>query len=197
MRTTTFTLHFFCCFLQIFNIVNRVIEKAGVLQRTPFDTGSSEQVAQLERLWSSLQPSIRREAGGWGDIGFQNGERPETDFRGMGLLGEMSFTFSSFNQSYDRLYASAARTRTRDVDPENSSNVLLARWQKQQSSSNYIARVSVQPTNSGFSLPPCSSHSLSDQALESQPYEIEVSNYTCMHDTCCKSTYIHTHVVFL
>lgn len=65
-----------------------VHEKAGVLQRTPFDTSSQEQVAQLEALWSALQPSVRRAAGGWGDIGFQNGERPETDFRGMGLLGK-------------------------------------------------------------------------------------------------------------
>ena len=69
--------------------MNRVIDKAGVLQRTAFDTGSQEQVAQLERLWTSLQPSVRRSAGGWGTLGFQNGERPETDFRGMGLLGEM------------------------------------------------------------------------------------------------------------
>ena len=96
-----------------------MIEKASVLQRTPFDTGSSEQVAQLEQLWSSLQPSIRREAGGWGDIGFQNGERPETDFRGMGLLGEMD-CFIVCNSSYviERTRcASAAKTRTRDVEP--------------------------------------------------------------------------------
>lgn len=85
-------------FLQIFNIVNRVIEKAGVLQRTPFDTGSQEQVAQLEGLWSSLQPSVRRAADGWGALGFQNGERPETDFRGMGLLGEMLSYFPQFHQ---------------------------------------------------------------------------------------------------
>lgn len=65
-----------------------VHEKAGVLQRTPFDTSSQEQVAQLEALWAALQPSVRRDAGGWGAIGFQNGERPETDFRGMGLLGK-------------------------------------------------------------------------------------------------------------
>lgn len=79
--------------VQIFNIVNRVIEKAGVLQRTPFDTASQEQVAQLEGLWASLQPNVRRAPGGWGALGFQNGERPETDFRGMGLLGEMVSCF--------------------------------------------------------------------------------------------------------
>eukprot|EP00752_Nemacystus_decipiens_P010117 g9018.t1 len=81
--------------LEIFNIVNRVIEKAGVLQRTPFDTGSPEHTAQLERLWGSLQPSVRRGDGGWGDIGFQNGARPETDFRGMGLLGLVQLLFFS------------------------------------------------------------------------------------------------------
>lgn len=57
------------------------------MRHTKYDTEDPTHVAQLEALWSSLKPDTRR-TDGWESLGFQNGQRPESDFRGMGLLGE-------------------------------------------------------------------------------------------------------------
>lgn len=72
--------------LQILAFVNAVHEKTGILQRTEYDPSDAAHAALLEALWNSLQPETRRED--WSPLGFQNGQKPESDFRGMGLLGK-------------------------------------------------------------------------------------------------------------
>lgn len=72
---------------QVLNIVNIIHEKVESLQHTNYDPDDATHVALLETLWTSLQPDARR-TDGWAPLGFQNGDKPETDFRGMGLLGK-------------------------------------------------------------------------------------------------------------
>lgn len=72
--------------LQVLAMVNAVHERIGELQRQSYDPAEPAHVALLETLWDSLKPGMRRTD--WGELGFQNGERPQSDFRGMGMLGE-------------------------------------------------------------------------------------------------------------
>ncbi|CAN0184842.1 unnamed protein product [Ectocarpus sp. 6 AP-2014] len=78
--------------LQVLNIVNIVHEKVETLRHTNYDPADATHVALLETLWTSLQPDARR-TDGWAPLGFQNGDKPETDFRGMGLLGLHQLVF--------------------------------------------------------------------------------------------------------
>lgn len=71
---------------QVISTVNAVHMKVATLQQVSYDKENPEHVALLESLWESLKPGTRRED--WGQIGFQNGRAPESDFRGMGLLGK-------------------------------------------------------------------------------------------------------------
>eukprot|EP00904_Undaria_pinnatifida_P003332 jgi/Undpi1/129/HiC_scaffold_1.g00129.m1 len=71
--------------LQVLAEVNAVHERVGELQRQSYDPSEPSHVALLEALWESLKPGMRRTD--WGELGFQNGERPQSDFRGMGMLG--------------------------------------------------------------------------------------------------------------
>ncbi|CAM9324568.1 unnamed protein product [Hapterophycus canaliculatus] len=84
--------------LQILAFVNAVHEKTSNLQRTKYDPSDSAHAALLEALWNSLQPEARRVD--WSPLGFQNGQRPESDFRGMGLLGLHQLVF--FAESRNR-----------------------------------------------------------------------------------------------
>ncbi|CAM9636570.1 unnamed protein product [Pylaiella littoralis] len=78
--------------LQVLNAVNTVHEKTQRMRQTKYDAEDPAHVAQLEALWASLKPGSRR-TDGWESLGFQNGERPESDFRGMGLLGLHQLVF--------------------------------------------------------------------------------------------------------
>lgn len=71
--------------LQILSTVNAVHMKVARLQQQQYDKENPEHVALLDSLWRALKPGTRRED--WGEIGFQNGLVPESDFRGMGMLG--------------------------------------------------------------------------------------------------------------
>lgn len=62
--------------------------KVARLQQQQYDKENPEHVALLDSLWRALKPGTRRED--WGEIGFQNGLVPESDFRGMGMLGEFA-----------------------------------------------------------------------------------------------------------
>lgn len=72
--------------LQVLSTTNKVHQRVGELQRTSYDPANPEHVAQLELLWESLRPESRRKD--WGELGFQNSKLPQSDFRGMGMLGE-------------------------------------------------------------------------------------------------------------
>lgn len=74
-------------FWQVLSTVNAVHMKVASLQQQQYDKGNPEHVALLDSLWRALKPDSRRED--WGEIGFQNGLVPESDFRGMGMLGEL------------------------------------------------------------------------------------------------------------
>lgn len=67
--------------------VNSVHERIGELQRQSYDPSNTAHVALFESLWESLMPETRRTD--WTPLGFQNGSKPESDLRGMGMLGEM------------------------------------------------------------------------------------------------------------
>ncbi|CAN0018986.1 unnamed protein product [Scytosiphon promiscuus] len=84
--------------LHILAFVNAVHEKTSNLQRTKYDPSDSAHTALLEALWNFLQPDTRRED--WSSLGFQNGQKPESDFRGMGLLGLHQLVF--FAESRNR-----------------------------------------------------------------------------------------------
>lgn len=71
---------------QVLSMVSAVIERVGELQRQSYDADDAAHVALLESLWESLKPNTRRTD--WGELGFQNGSVPQSDFRGMGMLGE-------------------------------------------------------------------------------------------------------------
>lgn len=67
--------------------MNAVHERVGELQRQSYDPTDPVHVALLESLWESLKPDTRRTD--WGELGFQNGRVPQSDLRGMGMLGEL------------------------------------------------------------------------------------------------------------
>ena len=92
--------------LSAMNIANACI--VGVLKKksTPFDETNEVHVELLKRLWRSLLPNtvvppIRD--GAFGELGFQNGKRPETDLRGMGILALEQLVF------FAEKYSSSAR----------------------------------------------------------------------------------------
>ena len=72
---------------QVLSTVNSVHERVGELQRQSYDASNPAHVALLDSLWESLMPDTRRTD--WAPLGFQNGSKPESDLRGMGMLGEM------------------------------------------------------------------------------------------------------------
>lgn len=80
---------FIRCSLQVLSTVNAVHLRVTTLQRESFDKTNPEHVALLESLWSCLKPGSSRKD--WGELGFQNGSAPQSDFRGMGMLGESYF----------------------------------------------------------------------------------------------------------
>ena len=71
--------------LRYVNAVTAQLEKAS---KTAVDSkANAPHAALLAQLWANLRPGVTRtSAADWGEIGFQ-GLDPDTDFRGLGLLG--------------------------------------------------------------------------------------------------------------
>ncbi|PAA55028.1 hypothetical protein BOX15_Mlig027399g1 [Macrostomum lignano] len=68
---------------------DRLCRRADAVRRVAFSNDCAEHEAKLAKLWTALcpgQPLSGRICKQWGDIGFQ-GDDPQTDFRGMGMLG--------------------------------------------------------------------------------------------------------------
>jgi len=76
------------------------------LMGTAYDTGNTEHVHMIDVLWSSLVDARQvGDARDWTLIGFQTTRRPETDFRGGGLLSLHNLVFfcSRYNDSARRV----------------------------------------------------------------------------------------------
>jgi len=64
------------------------------LMGTAYDTGNAEHVRMLDELWTSLMDARQTgDARDWTVLGFQTSRRPETDFRGGGLLSLHNLVF--------------------------------------------------------------------------------------------------------
>ena len=74
--------------LHALRYVNAIAAQLDKAQKTAVDSKSDVQhAALLAQLWANLRPGVSRVADAdWGEIGFQ-GRDPDTDFRGLGLLG--------------------------------------------------------------------------------------------------------------
>ncbi|CAM9668919.1 unnamed protein product [Choristocarpus tenellus] len=86
--------------LEIMSSVNALHERVETLQRETFNANDTNHTELLNRLWNALKPEIRRTGpSDWSEIGFQNGAKPETDFRGMGMLGLHQLVYFAENES--------------------------------------------------------------------------------------------------
>jgi hypothetical protein len=67
---------------------NDVVQAAEKEREIEFDEKTPAHAGLLLRLWVALKPGMEPPGSGgdYGDLGFQNGLKPGTDFRGMGLL---------------------------------------------------------------------------------------------------------------
>lgn len=82
--------------MQVMSKVNAVHVRAGELQRQSYDPANPAHVALLESFWEALKPNTRRLEGDWTALGFQNGKAPQSDLRGMGMLGEFGKSLRKF-----------------------------------------------------------------------------------------------------
>ncbi|CAN0269347.1 unnamed protein product, partial [Discosporangium mesarthrocarpum] len=74
--------------LQVMSSVNQLHRRVKTLRCESFNADSPSHGDLLDRLWIALKPGMRRTGpSDWGEIGFQNGAKPESDFRSMGMLG--------------------------------------------------------------------------------------------------------------
>lgn len=80
-------------------MVNAVHMKVAILQQEAFEHANPEHVVLLESLWESLKSGSRRTD--WGELGFQNGKVPQSDFRGMGMLGESGVAWCGGTHSHN------------------------------------------------------------------------------------------------
>lgn len=97
--------------LRVLSVVNSVHERIGELQRQSYDASNSAHVALLESLWDSLQPDTRRLD--WTPLGFQNGSKPESDLRGMGMLAlhQLVFFAQRRNREATRIMADSTHPK--------------------------------------------------------------------------------------
>ncbi|PVD35075.1 hypothetical protein C0Q70_06356 [Pomacea canaliculata] len=80
--------HFRRCLLYI-RSYNQLTQQVESLRRSKFSVDDPDHEQKLLKLWRLLMPQTQltaRVSHQWGDIGFQ-GTDPQTDFRGMGILG--------------------------------------------------------------------------------------------------------------
>uniref|UniRef100_A0A1I8J2R9 ELMO domain-containing protein n=1 Tax=Macrostomum lignano TaxID=282301 RepID=A0A1I8J2R9_9PLAT len=91
---------------------DRLCRRADAVRRVAFSNDCAEHKAKLAKLWTALcpgQPLSGRICKQWGDIGFQ-GDDPQTDFRGMGMLGleQLLFLASRYPARRQRCLARAS-----------------------------------------------------------------------------------------
>ncbi|CAM9789829.1 unnamed protein product [Ascophyllum nodosum] len=97
--------------LRVLSTVNSVHERVGELQRQSYDASNPAHVALLDSLWESLMPDTRRTD--WAPLGFQNGSKPESDLRGMGMLAlhQLVFFAQRRNREATRILADSTNPK--------------------------------------------------------------------------------------
>ncbi|XP_028404052.1 ELMO domain-containing protein 1-like [Dendronephthya gigantea] len=83
-----------CGYIDLIDIVEKK-------KNVAFSSENKEHEEKLLQLWSLLMPSTTLESrisSQWGEIGFQ-GKNPQTDFRGMGILGLENLLYFAKNQN--------------------------------------------------------------------------------------------------